>query len=754
MLCFLARSVVVVLDSFCVVSVRGSCKTISRGSIESVESRLEPNHLRRRRGNDSRPPDAHGAATDDRARVNMGEMSGVLTPHNQKIKSKGRSKTPLSKSPHPVGLLSPNDDQLERQKSLLSREAEEAMRRDFATELDENAESIQVEKPRRLEELTGTAQAPPKPVKKLSAEAVMSLYTNCIKLASENKINAKNTWSLALIDHISDIVKNEKDEDNQTNFQKASCTLEAGVKIYASRVDSFHSETFKMLGGMNKVSSTGEEEDARQGLGDGAEGSQLPEDADATKTKKRRATVNTLELPEAHSLKQLDETLVVDPLFQKTSAMFDEGGASGLLLTNLAVHKGCNICFDSEEVPDYTKGEDAPLAGTLDLSALRSSIEAATSAMASIYRITPSIDEIQSMLTEVTGVPSAKSSEKDAEGETGSFFGSSTLEGINFAEYDDEEDIAEESPEDWAVGADGFDDNNWVEDGDSGRLMETDTILPAQEGGLEWVVSSALGGKMGWAGPSHWQFRAPPRPKSSEHGDEDGDNKIQKKRGKGELTYDFENPIELDERRFELAVDEDDLLLASAPSASDTLLPPDLGYEPSNLIKLFLKVQNVAGMTSSEPSTHQSGDEFILPEGDDEAVVNDEDGDGEEFVGEAGGWYEAGEFEYDGDLINAPRRVEKIEVNYARTAKQVNVRALKQTLWLNLEESTSQEDVHSFNEMLRDFPIDNPAGHVEDISVHMAFICALHLANEHGLVITSVPTMDDLHISNVPCAVR
>ena len=26
----------------------------------------------------------------------------------------------------------------------------------------------------------------------------------------------------------------------------------------------------------------------------------------------------------------------VDPLFQKTSAMFDEGGASGLLLTNLA----------------------------------------------------------------------------------------------------------------------------------------------------------------------------------------------------------------------------------------------------------------------------------------------------------------------------------------------------------------------------------------------------------------------------------
>ena len=78
----------------------------------------------------------------------------------------------------------------------------------------------------------------------LSAESVLNLYSNCIKLASENKINAKNTWSLALIDHISEIVRDSKDEDGQTNFQKSSCTLDAGVKIYASRVDSFHYETF------------------------------------------------------------------------------------------------------------------------------------------------------------------------------------------------------------------------------------------------------------------------------------------------------------------------------------------------------------------------------------------------------------------------------------------------------------------------------------------------------------------------------
>ena len=621
------------------------------------------------------------------------------------------------------------------------------MRRSFANELDENVESAPKKKSSKIEELTGAPAPPAKPVKKLSAEAVLNLYTNCIKLASENKINAKNTWSLALIDHISDIVKNEKDEDNQTNFQKASCTLEAGVKIYASRVDSFHSETFKMLGGMNKVSVAGEDEgDGRQGLGDGAEGSELPEDGDAAKAKKRRATVNTLEMPEAHSLKQLDETLVVDPLFQKTSAMFDEGGASGLLLTNLAVHKGCNICFDSEEVPDYTKGEDAPLAGTLDLSSLRAPIEAAIAAMSSVSRITPSIDEVQTMLTEVTGVAPTKAGEENGEVEgLGSFFTGSSLEGINFAEYDDEdEEVLEETPEDWATGDDGFGEENWGIEGEhSNDGMDNDAVLSTQEGGLEWIVASSLGGKMGWAGPTHWQFRAPPRPKFNGDG-EDGENKS-KKRAKGELTYDFDNPSELDERRFELAVDEDDLLLASVPSASDTLLPPDLGYEPTNLIKLFLKSQNVTGLSNHESTMTPELDQGFVTEDD----IGDEYDNGEELVGEAGGWYDEEDNE-DGDLVDAPRRVEKIEVNYARTTKQVNVRALKQTLWSNLEESESCDAEHSFKEILRDFPINNPAGHVEDISVHMAFICALHLANEHGLVIKSVPEMNDLIVSNVP----
>ena len=75
-------------------------------------------------------------------------------------------------------------------------------------------------------------------------------------------------------------------------LQKSSCTLDAGVKIYASRVDSFHNETFKMLGGMNKVATVeeGEEEEGggfetAKGDGEGSDG----EGAPLTRKKRRRA---------------------------------------------------------------------------------------------------------------------------------------------------------------------------------------------------------------------------------------------------------------------------------------------------------------------------------------------------------------------------------------------------------------------------------------------------------------------------------
>ena len=42
-------------------------------------------------------------------------------------------------------------------------------------------------------------------------------------------------------------------DETETNFQQASCALDAGVKIYEKRVDNVHQSTLKMLGGINRA---------------------------------------------------------------------------------------------------------------------------------------------------------------------------------------------------------------------------------------------------------------------------------------------------------------------------------------------------------------------------------------------------------------------------------------------------------------------------------------------------------------------
>ncbi|KAH8859821.1 Condensin complex subunit 2 [Schistosoma japonicum] len=59
-------------------------------------------------------------------------------------------------------------------------------------------------------------------------------YGNCIRLAAENKITAKNAFNLHLIDYMSEMIKKE----DFASFQIASSSLDAGAKIYAGRVDA------------------------------------------------------------------------------------------------------------------------------------------------------------------------------------------------------------------------------------------------------------------------------------------------------------------------------------------------------------------------------------------------------------------------------------------------------------------------------------------------------------------------------------
>ena len=47
-------------------------------------------------------------------------------------------------------------------------------------------------------------------------------------------------------------VQNDENADGLCNFQVATNTLDASVKIYACRVDNVHNETYKVLGGLER----------------------------------------------------------------------------------------------------------------------------------------------------------------------------------------------------------------------------------------------------------------------------------------------------------------------------------------------------------------------------------------------------------------------------------------------------------------------------------------------------------------------
>jgi condensin complex subunit 2 len=96
---------------------------------------------------------------------------------------------------------------------------------------------------------------------------ILANFEEWMKMATDNKINANNSWNFALIDYFHDMSLLK--EGDGVNFQKASCTLDGCVKIYTSRVDSVATETGKLLSGLaDSRDKRGREADAEGEDGD------------------------------------------------------------------------------------------------------------------------------------------------------------------------------------------------------------------------------------------------------------------------------------------------------------------------------------------------------------------------------------------------------------------------------------------------------------------------------------------------------
>lgn len=147
--------------------------------------------------------------------------------------------------------------------------------------------------------------------------------------------------------------------------------MDGCVKIWTSRVDSIGTETGKLL---NNIANGGIEDDDQVN-------SDNPE-ADPAQVKKKQKTnrpgATLAKDPAQLRSKKPDLEFNVDPLFKKTCADFDEGGAQGLLMNHLNLGMGSEamrVIFDASDSPGGNDEEDEELLDPeddVDLSYLRS----------------------------------------------------------------------------------------------------------------------------------------------------------------------------------------------------------------------------------------------------------------------------------------------------------------------------------------------------------------------------------------------
>lgn len=426
-----------------------------------------------------------------------------------------------------------------------------------------------------------------KPVaaQKLTMEQRNKMFEEWMKIAADNKINAKNSWNVALIDYFSELTF-LRDGDS-INFQKASCTLDGCVKIYATRVDSVADETGKLLNGL---AEGGKSKRSLDFLAEPTENDD-PKKLKLTSKRPHRA-VDTLEKSfEALDLKNFEMEFAVDPLFKKMCAEFDESGTRGFLTCSLSLDDRGQLMFDSSESTKLTELrnlEEMNEENMVDTSQL---MLTHGKALADIGRRTvlPSLGEFS------FGLPSGDGKMTNAMTKLTTM----TMNAIMDVDSDDDHpDGIHEELEEVIPLNDDYDEmpmpvaeSESREQRPRGKFTEE---VDSDEYGFSTTTTSSFLAyfdskiQRNWAGPEHWKIQRPHLARSSPSSLISAKPKALKK----EFTLDF-NTDPVDISAIFVKANPVSITLSKSSlderSTRDNLLPDDLHFSSSELLKLFIK---------------------------------------------------------------------------------------------------------------------------------------------------------------------
>lgn len=698
-----------------------------------------------------------------------------------RVRASGTQQAAAYASPVKGGVSIPlNDDKSEKAARLQSRHIAHSKQLDqlkAAATPGKKRKSLGVEGPETPSQDDGGFGVRGDAVTPMKRVPILANFEEWMKMATDNKINANNSWNFALIDYFHDMSLLK--EGDQINFQKASCTLDGCVKIYTSRVDSVATETGKLLSGLadsGNKKRKGDDADAEEGDED-------EEGEDGQKKKGKKKTQRSAEATLVNSfeqlrLKKMELEFSVDPLFKKASADFDEGGAKGLLLNHLSIDGTGRIVFDSsddareveetrhdsmepedrnedEEKEEESSGEPVDADGLVNIAALGA-------------RFFPNLD----ILDEQDICPSLKTFELGG--------GDSAMD-LPFLKApenwrDEHPESTEDHDDDEAEGFDGpapfdnddgmainFDDDVEVGFGEGGEAWAKDAAIQPQmrvhnilaEGGEEGgevgtfdTDANAYGVTLqhreqndhenilnyfdtalhkNWAGPEHWKIA-----RIKEANKPAAPQRVRKEKEPFEIDFAAPMSVDLASMLYTKAASNAAISLPKREWRSKTrnLLPDDKHFNSKDLLKLFLKPKAKLGarkglkpLPANEevdeaywaanggppPTTAENevqgdydanffaddnlpmagGDmdddsfadarEAFSPDLDDAGMAAGATGPGIDAV--AGSQDPAQEGAFGAQLVTQSRRMRPEYVQYARVAKKVDVRRLKEEMW-------------------------------------------------------------------------
>ncbi|XP_016159097.1 PREDICTED: condensin complex subunit 2 isoform X2 [Ficedula albicollis] len=562
-----------------------------------------------------------------------------------------------------------------------------------------------------------------------------------------------------------DILKQKNSE--LTNFQVAAGTLDASAKIYAVRVDSIHADAFKVLGHLGKEPGPAKDLDSPQ-----EDSSPDPKAARKEAKPRKKQSFKTIEQNLSNiNVSEATRRHEVDPMFQRAAASFDECSTAGIFLTGLRSQSfQSRLLFHSEIVP-LPSSESLTLPSSLPVP------------VAGLKALLAPCLEKRRICSSLAGFQFTKWDEESHDESV-----SALLEKFRRSEqvFNPNLDPDSDNEEGWAPSQlefppDSPDGDRSPEPQENNKRPERAPFAEGDIGTLSLHVSLNPGEYSYfsprtlamWAGPEHWRFRPRQPPPGLE---KNSRQRIPRK----VFEFDFQEDIDFQAhfRKTKASTTLAKSILESQNLRSTTL-PADFNYEPQNLGQLFLKpivklsqhldpVEALAAEAGIEDYDYNNPNDtsnfcpaLQVPDSDD-----DPDADATEFPSELPAPPEAPELSQinegnvpacgELELIAEPQKIHKIHIQYAKMAKRMDMRRLKQNMWeLLTEQETEREEPREgtdvevagekvLSDLTKDLLHRLPPTMATNLSVPLAFVCLLHLANEKNLCLESTKDLSDV----------